>query len=456
VRLNEVLAGRFQLDSEQASGGMGRVYRGRDLRTGSLVAIKVLQLKAGDEVDRFSREAALLAQVSHPGIVRYLAHGATDDGHFLAMEWIDGETMKDRLVRDGLTIVESVEAARQVAEALSEMHSRGIIHRDIKPSNLMFAGGEVARVKVLDFGVARRTDDIIGLTRTGYMVGSPGYMAPEQARGDRAALDHRADLFALGCVLYECLTSRPPFFGDPVAVRAKVLLSDPPPARELNPDVSPRLGALTAQLLSKEQRRRPLDAAQLARQLAALREVPGARRRQSADDSDATSTAVLRPPRRAEAASPLNFLLAIGNESPSATHSTAQTALEQIAAAHGGRLEVVDGKWWMILFSGGSSNEERSAEAARCALEIRTKLPKAPMALIADRASALEPLIDRAVTAVTKESLAFLFSDALPSVRHTDGIRLDEATAGQLQHVFHVVRSPEGAYLQRANGGGDS
>jgi len=255
-----VIAGRFQLEAEQASGGMGRVYRARDVQTGAIVAVKILQLGSELEAERFSREASLLAQVSHPGIVRYLAHGEVADGQFLAMEWIDGETLKDRLVREGLTIVESVQLAKQVALALSEMHARGIIHRDIKPSNLMYIHGEPGRVKILDFGIARRSDDLLGLTRTGFMVGSPGYMAPEQARGDRSPLDHRTDLFALGCVLYECLTGRPPFFGDPVAVRAKVLLFDPPRVRELNLDVSPQLSTLVTRLLSKEQRGRPMDA----------------------------------------------------------------------------------------------------------------------------------------------------------------------------------------------------
>src|SRR5262244_73662 len=283
---------------------MGRVYRAHDLKTGAIVAVKILQLGSELEAERFSREASLLAQVSHPGIVRYLAHGQVRQGQFLAMEWIDGETLKDRLVREGLTIVESVQLAKQVALALGEMHARGIIHRDIKPSNLMFIHGEPGRVKILDFGIARRSDDLLGLTRTGFMVGSPGYMAPEQARGDRSPLDHRTDLFALGCVLYECLTGRPPFFGDPVAVRAKVLLFEPPAVHELNPEVSAQLSALVGQLLSKEQQKRPLDALQLASELEGLREIAGTRRKQDTSDSQTAATASLRPPRNPSGEAP--------------------------------------------------------------------------------------------------------------------------------------------------------
>ncbi|HKD41640.1 MAG TPA: serine/threonine-protein kinase [Myxococcaceae bacterium] len=433
---------------------MGRIYRGQDLQTGAAVAVKVLQLSAGVEADRFSREAALLAQVCHPGIVRYLAHGTADDGQYLVMEWINGETLKDRLLRQGLTIVESVQVARQASEALAEMHARGIIHRDIKPSNLMFVDGAVEHLKILDFGIARRSDDLIGLTRTGFMVGSPGYMAPEQARGDRSALDHRVDLFALGCVLYECLTGRPPFFGDPVAVRAKVLLSDPPAVCELNADVSLELGALVRQLLSKDQGRRPLDAMQLARQLAALAEVPGVPRRQLTGATDSAVTAALRPPRRVAGSDPAprvkhNFLLCAGVDS-AAAQNLAQGPLLASAGAHGGRLESVEGKWCMILFSASGDASAQAAEAARCALEIRAILPpQAPLALIADQSPAgLDSLIDRAITTVTTESLASLFSAAVPFSTQTDGIRLDEATADLLQPTFRVTRVAGGAYLQ--------
>ncbi|HXN41155.1 MAG TPA: serine/threonine-protein kinase [Myxococcaceae bacterium] len=453
VRLNEVIAGRFRLDSEEGAGGMGRVYRGRDLQTGLSVAVKVLKLRSGIEVDRFSREAALLAQVSHPGIVRYLAHGNTEDGQYLVMEWIDGETLKDRLVRQGLTIVESVQSAQQIAEALSEIHARGIIHRDIKPGNLMFVGGTVERVKILDFGIARRSDDLIGLTHTGFMVGSPGYMAPEQARGDRSALDHRVDLFALGCVLYECLTGRPPFFGDPVSVRAKILLSDPPLVRDLNADVSLELAALVEQLLSKDQGRRPLDAAQLAHQLAELREVPGERHKEESEILESAVTVALRPPRWANSDQAqqgvFTFLLAAGADSPEAAQTLAQRDLLSMVASYGGRVENVDGRWCLILFSGLQDPSQLAAQAARCALQLRALLPTSPMTLVSEPSTAgPDSLIDRAITSVTSETVASLFSETLPSPAQGDGIRLDEAMAGLLTPTFRVQRGGGTAYLR--------
>ncbi len=453
VRVDEVITGRFQLEAEQASGGMGRVYRARDLQSGAVVAVKILQLGSEVDAERFAREASLLAQVSHPGIVRYLAHGEIAQDQYLAMEWIDGETLKDRLAREGLTIVESVQLAKQVALALGEMHARGIIHRDIKPSNLMYVRGEPGRVKILDFGIARRSDDLVGLTRTGFMVGSPGYMAPEQARGDRSPLDHRTDLFALGCVLYECLTGRPPFFGDPVAVRAKVLLFEPPAVDELNADVTPQLSALVAQLLSKEPWRRPPDASGLARQLDGLRELAGARRKRDATESQTAATASLRPPRSpsgaASTGAQLTFLLSASADSPGAPTPT-QCAFAASIAAHGGKLETVEGNWWMALFPPSSAGpSEQASRAAHCALELRALLPEAPMALVAEPAdSGLGGLIDRVVKTLTSDSVASLFSQAIATAAPLEGIRLDEATAALLQPSFQVIATPNGPYLR--------
>lgn len=447
----ELIDGRFQIDAEVASGGMGTVFRGRDLQSEEPVAIKVLQLTGSADAERFAREAALLAQVSHPGIVRYLAHGITpEDRQYLVMEWIDGETLRDRLSRQGLTIHESVLMARRVAEALDEMHRRGIIHRDVKPSNLIFPEGVVDRVKLLDFGIARRSDDLIGLTRTGVMVGSPGYMAPEQARGDRSVLDARADLFSLGCVLYECLTGRPPFFGDPLAVRAKVLLADPPAIREANPDVSPGLQDLVDELLSKDRGQRPADAAHLAKQLTGLREISGTPRPQQPNASPSTPTAVIRPPRENQ----VTFLVFAAAQAEEALSSSEESdrkrALEEAVASHGGRLECLDGKWWMVVLSGGGVPSELAARAASCALQIRGVLPSVPMALVAERSRAkLDALIDRGASTVTSESIVSLFADAISPAHSAEEIRLDEATTELLQSDrFDVTRRADGIYLR--------
>src|SRR6185503_14780107 len=171
------------------------VYRAIDRASGSPVAFKVLRSVSADATDRFAREVRVLSGLRHPGIVRYVADGRTHEGEmWLAMEWLDGESLNHRIARAGLTPAESVELVRRIAEALGAAHERGVIHRDLKPSNLFLVDGDLERVKVLDFGVARVAD--ASATRTGVMVGTPGYMAPEQARGDRR-VSSRSDVFAL-------------------------------------------------------------------------------------------------------------------------------------------------------------------------------------------------------------------------------------------------------------------
>ena len=199
-----VVGRRFQLETLAGRGGMGSVWRALDHTTGTAVAVKLL--RGDDHVDRFLREALVLADLSHPHVVRYVQHGVTDDGDpFLAMEWLDGIDLARKLAQGPLEIAEALQLARTAAEALAAAHARGVVHRDIKPGNLFLPAGDVARLKVLDFGIARLQLASHAMTRTGMTLGTPGYMAPEQARGERD-VDARADVFALGCVLFECLT----------------------------------------------------------------------------------------------------------------------------------------------------------------------------------------------------------------------------------------------------------
>ena len=230
--------GRFEIERESASGGAGTVFRARDAESGSAVAVKVIRGVHHTDLRRFEREARILAQIRHPGVVRYIKHGVTDTGDaYLVMEWLDGEDLRDRLSRTGLTMAESVTLGLRVAEALAVIHGAGLIHRDIKPGNLFLPAGMVADVKIIDFGLARGGDGSMGPTQTGVVVGTPSYMSPEQARGQRE-VDARADLYSLGCVLFKCLTGKVPFPGkDLMAVLAKVLLDEAPRVGELCPRV---------------------------------------------------------------------------------------------------------------------------------------------------------------------------------------------------------------------------
>ncbi|MEJ7728421.1 MAG: protein kinase [Polyangiaceae bacterium] len=318
----ELIGDRFEVIAEAGSGGMGTVYHARDRVTGNEVAVKVLASRAADPA-RFARETNILARLSHPHVVGYVAHGELAEGEpYLAMDWLSGETLRSRLARSALTAEQSLRLAARVADGLAAAHAAGVIHRDLKPSNLFLEGGDPARVKVIDFGVARFFDAHDKLTETGQVLGTPGYMAPEQARGMRE-LDARADLFALGCVLYRCLTSKPAFDGpDVMSVLAKLVLHAPPRPSADVPGLSPEIDELVARLLAKEPDARPAGAAVvreeiewLLRKLGAapfLSRPPPAPRAAGDDDAPVSGSAPT------EISTPGSGALATRHESPQA------------------------------------------------------------------------------------------------------------------------------------------
>src|SRR5262245_8505563 len=243
------VGGRFEIIDRVASGGMGTIFHARNVRSRREVAVKIVAAALPDEAVRFAREAQILAGFSDPGVVGYVAHGHD----YLVMEWVDGESLRQRLDRASLTARETLAAARQLARALAALHAAGIVHRDVKPANLMIAGESI---KLVDFGIARSAMTP-RVTRTGMHIGTAGYMAPEQARGE-PEVTGAADMFALGCVLYECLAGGPAFRGDSVmALRAKVLLHDPPRLRMLAPGVPGAITALVMRLLTRDAAGRP-------------------------------------------------------------------------------------------------------------------------------------------------------------------------------------------------------
>ncbi|HLM72944.1 MAG TPA: serine/threonine-protein kinase, partial [Polyangiaceae bacterium] len=203
MRPGELFAARFELEGVTGAGGMGEVWRALDREIFQPVALKVILRSTPDQIARFRREAQVLAELQHPGIARYVAHGVAEGGrHYLAMEWLEGEDLAARLARGPLGIEESLGLAERIADTLGAVHAQGIVHRDIKPSNLLLPGGQIERVKVLDFGIAHIEDATHRLTDA--PIGTPAYMAPEQVRNE-ASIDARADVYALGGVLFECL-----------------------------------------------------------------------------------------------------------------------------------------------------------------------------------------------------------------------------------------------------------
>ena len=238
------IAKRFSLEQIAGSGGMGTVYRAHDEWTGKPVALKLLNHADATDFERFEREATVLSELSHPGIVGYVAHGLTESGTpYLAMQWLDGEDLTHYLSKHRLGVGEGLLLMQQAATALQVAHARGIVHRDIKPSNLFLRNGRTDSVVLLDFGVARYGSKSRAMTGTGTVVGTLEYMAPEQARGEREVLP-AADIFSLGCTLYECLTGSPPFASQHLAaVLAKMSSWSPGCSRSsllVGPQMPPR------------------------------------------------------------------------------------------------------------------------------------------------------------------------------------------------------------------------
>jgi hypothetical protein len=271
ARRGEVVASRFEIERPAGKGGMGVVYRATDRNTGAAVALKLLTGTGAELLERFRREARVLAALRHPGIVRHIDDGLSAHGElYIAMEWLDGEPLSARMARGPLRMRETVALVRRVAEALGVAHAGGVVHRDIKPANLFLRDNKLEGVALLDFGLARIVRDEATLTRTEAVLGTPGYMSPEQASGERV-VDARADVFALGCLLYELLTGIAPFRADTfVAALARVLLEDPPPVRVHAPHVPAALDALVVRMLAKDPTERPSDAESLASLLRAI------------------------------------------------------------------------------------------------------------------------------------------------------------------------------------------
>jgi beta-lactam-binding protein with PASTA domain len=249
--IDRVFDRRYVIKRKLGSGGMADVYLAEDQELGRRVALKLLNDRhAADEqfVERFRREAQSAAGLNHPNIVSIFDRGRAEGTYYIAMEYLDGRTLKELLVRNGPTPIPiAIDYARQILGALSFAHRNGIIHRDIKPHNIVVGGD--GRLKVTDFGIAR--SGASQMTEAGSIVGTAQYLSPEQARG--APVDPRSDLYSLGIVLYEMLTGEVPFTGDtPVEIAMKHLSQIPEPPSKLRPEVPHDLDAVVMRALSKE------------------------------------------------------------------------------------------------------------------------------------------------------------------------------------------------------------
>jgi serine/threonine-protein kinase len=273
--------GQYVIRSQLGKGGMGAVYLADQPSVGRQAVIKVLHPRLSRDADtqkRFETEARAASQLSHSNIVTIYNYGAMADGTlFLAMEYLDGQTLAQATAKRPLPVPRAIEIVSQIASALGEAHRRGVIHRDVKPTNVMLVerDGHTDFVKVLDFGIARV--DGQRMTETGDISGTPVYMSPEQIGGK--PLDGRSDLYSLGCLMFELVTGDVPFDGgNTLGIAYKHVHEEPPAPSSLAPKagISPALDAFIARALAKDPADRPRDAAAFRDELRAALEPPKA------------------------------------------------------------------------------------------------------------------------------------------------------------------------------------
>ena len=457
-----LIAGRFLLERQAGSGGMGAVFRALDRLDGSPVALKILHSRQPLDVERFAREAEILAEFSYPGIVRYVGHGLTpDDDHWLAMEWLEGEDLGERLQRAPLSGAESLTLIHRAADILAYAHDRGLIHRDIKPSNIFLVGGHVERIKIVDFGIARPTHETRRLTQTGVLLGTPGYIAPELVQGPPSH-DPRTDLFSLGCVLFECLTGVAAFEGThPMAVLAKLLLQEAPRVRHHRPDVPEALDDLVARMMAKDPKRRPSTAVEVGAELARFIDAGGltAVPKRSVPPTGAASTEKVvfknaAPTSRSamdeEAPASLTMsekrlVSVVLAGDPDADESRPGPRLpvddlRKAVATLGGQVNLLAGDSLIVTLWGPGSAVDRADLAAQCAVLLRANLPGVPICVASGRGLVSARIVEGDV-----------IERGVRTLRTTrpGPIHLDDVTAGMLKGRLNIEKD-RNHYVLRA------
>ncbi len=254
--IGTVLSGRYRLESKLGSGGMSTVFLARDETLERWVAVKVMHREISDQpdqIERFRREARSVAQLSHPNVVSVIDAGEDGGYPYIVLEYVEGETLKQRIERLGrLPVDEAVAYAIEIGRGLAAAHARRMVHRDVKPQNVLI--DTEGRAKVTDFGIARSLESD-GLTKTGRVLGTTDYVAPEQAMGQ--GVDSRSDIYSLGVLLYEMLTGEVPFRAETVVgVAMKHVNEDMPDVQERRPEISSALAAVIERATSKDPKKR--------------------------------------------------------------------------------------------------------------------------------------------------------------------------------------------------------
>jgi eukaryotic-like serine/threonine-protein kinase len=397
VSSSSTLGGRFVLEQLMSRGGMGTVHRALDTATGKLVAVKVLELPTHELLERFLREAKVLSSISHPAVVRYVAHGLDGASPWLAMEWLEGEDLEKRLERGPLEVSRALGLAERLADALAETHRMGVVHRDVKPSNVFLLRGDEREPRLIDFGIAH-VAATRRLTSDGHFIGTAGYMSPEQITTPER-VDARADVFALGGVLYEALTGTPAFGGaSAVAVLAKVLANEPALPSSLVASVPASVDGLVRAMLEKNRDKR----------IGSMQEVGATLRAIGEGIAPASvSGRVTRKEQRL-----VSVVLASWPESDLRRGSL---SLDEVAEL-GARVYVLDARSRLLVLDSGRPADEEAALAAECALRIQSGEPAARIAVatgLAEQGSVVGPVIDEcAQLLATVEDGAVIVGDA--------------------------------------------
>ncbi|MET0285604.1 MAG: protein kinase [Polyangiales bacterium] len=445
---------RFELLRLVGEGSYGVVYEARDRETDKSVAFKLLN--RADEVaeERFEREASVLSELSHPAIVRYVAHGTTNHGQrYLVMEWLSGHTL-DRLLRSRQPVRDVLAFARRVVAGLAYAEVRGVIHRDLKPANLFLVDGAPSAAKIVDFGLARRSSDRHNLTQTGFVVGTPLYMSPEQSRGD-SDIGARTDVFSLGSVLYHCLTGEEPFLASqPLAILSKIVFEEPHPLEQVAPHVPSALRELVHGMLRKKPEQRPAMR-EIAQQLAAIADELGSQELRGVADS-ATSEVLLPLYPKGGAATlsrrrhslEMRVQSAVFVRELSMLPAPLETALHATAARHGARAERLHDGSCVFASAQRLGVTEHAVASARCALALHQLLGEhARLAVCLGRATVGDAL---PAGELYERGAALLASTP-------DGaLRIDDACAALLDARFEITGTGDARTLVRERTGGDA
>jgi len=449
MQSGDLVGDRFALERLTGAGAMGEVWRAHDRVQNAAVAVKLLTKTDEGWDSRFVREAMSLAQLDHPAIVRYIAHGQlASGGSYLAMEWLEGEDLSATLSRGAVGVEDTIWLVRRAAEGLAAAHARGIVHRDIKPGNLFLPGGSLREVKVVDFGVARIKDFTGTWTRNGWMLGTPAYMAPEQVRGERE-IDARADLFALGCVAFECLSGRLAFGGAQIMAALKSILTDETPRiADIVPGVPPELDALLARMMAKDRDARPRDALEVVRALSGF-EVPDEKPRElqrrraltTTEQRIVTVLLIAGPELATVKTSRTTVATAVVN--PDEIDPT--SALGAITRRSGAKLERLAKDSFVLALPPTGIPTDRAAQVARCALSLTKVLSGRAMALATGRREVAE-WTDAG--AIQRASRLLLRSFEHASGRPFTRVVLDDTTARLLDGRFEVAPSESGLELR--------